>query len=64
MVVLTIASALAVVLMIALVTWRESWPSVGSWFATLQPLTTVLVLGALGVVAIGASWLTLRRAPV
>lgn len=64
MAVLTMASAVAVVLMIALVTWRDAWPSLGSWFATLQPLATVLVLGALGVVAIGASWLTLRRAPV
>jgi hypothetical protein len=61
---LTLAFALAVVLMVALVTWRDAWPSVGSWFATIQPLSTVLVLGALGVLAIAASWLTLRRAPV
>jgi hypothetical protein len=64
MAVLTVASALAVVLMIALVTWRGAWPNIGSWFATIQPLTAVLVLGALGVLAIAASWLTLRRAPV
>jgi hypothetical protein len=62
--VLTIASALAVVLMIALVTWRDAWSSVGSWFATFAPLTAVLVMGALGVLAMAASWLTLRRAPV
>jgi hypothetical protein len=64
MVVLTSAGAIALVLMSALVTWRDAWPSVGSWFASIQPLTAVLVLGALGVLAIAASWLTLRRAPV
>lgn len=61
---LTLASALAVVMMIALVTWQDAWPSVGSWFATLTPLTAVLGLGSMGILAIAASWLTLRRAPV
>lgn len=48
----------------ALVTWQDSWHSVGQWFAALTPLTAAGWTALLCVPLAGASYLTLRRVAV
>lgn len=61
---LVIGLSLAIVAVIAVVTWRDAWPSVGAWLSAAAPLTVMLVVGGVGVLANAGAWVTLRTAPV
>ncbi|WP_396655983.1 hypothetical protein [Microbacterium sp.] len=54
--------ALAIVALIALVTWQGWWGNVGAWFAAQTPLTMALWMLALTVALGISSYGTLRRA--
>ena len=56
------ALALAVIGVIALITWQRWWMNVGLWLDTLTPLSTALWVLVVTVVLGASSYLTLRRA--
>lgn len=57
-----VAVGLAIVGLIALITWRESWGAVGQWFVAQTPLSIGAWLLLATAVLGGSSYLTLRRA--
>ncbi|QTE29801.1 hypothetical protein [Pengzhenrongella sicca] len=61
---LLIGLGFALVVPIAVIAWSDSWPSVGTWFADLVPLTAVALLAGIGALGGAGAWLALRRAPV
>ncbi|MCC9173174.1 hypothetical protein [Arthrobacter sp. zg-Y179] len=58
-----LVGAAAVLLgVIALITWREAWPSVGAWIVELTPLSLAGWVLAAGALLALTSYATLRRA--